>query len=342
MESTNNYTKFGFFALVGLMLVGLAISAVPSVAQEEEEKSEIEIQLEENLPRALPSERILIDDLERPARTGPKWIGLACRDVSDLVRTHIALPEAVGLVVEEVVPESPADQVGLKKHDILVKAGGQELTSLRQLIDIVHDSPAEGFELEWLRHGDTVVAELVPVERPAELMERRRRFRDARPAPHIMGRLQDWIDRLGTGEEGDVSLDLRFFGDAFPADAEDFPADLRVQIQREGNEGARINVQRGNDSWEVSEDDLDQLPDDLRPHVERMLGGSQVHIWPHGDEDAQPPWSAQQGAFPDLKRQMDEMHEQMQRMFEELKELRQLERFQEDQEQQKIESGVDA
>ena len=103
MESTNNYTKFGFFALVGLMLVGLAISAVPSLAQEEEEKLEIEIQLEENLPRALPSERILIDDLERPPRTGPKWIGLACRDVSDLVRTHIALPEAVGLVVEEVV-----------------------------------------------------------------------------------------------------------------------------------------------------------------------------------------------------------------------------------------------
>lgn len=343
MDNNKNYKNISFSSFVGLLLAGLAMSIVPAVAQEEGDNSiDTAVQLDEERLRNFPDDRPLIGNLERLAPTPPKWIGLACRKVSDLVRAHVQLPETVGLVVQEVVPKSPSDKIGLQKHDILIKAHGQEMTSLHQLVGIVHDSPDEGFELAWIRQGKTLVAQIVPVSRPGKLIEQHRRFRPARPAPHMMGRLQDWIDRLGNGEESEGPLDLRFFGDALPLESGDYPLDLRVQIQREGNETARLKVQRGDDSWELSEDDLDQLPDDLRPYVKRMLGGSQVQIWPRDGEDDLPPWSGPFGTFPEFELQMDEMHEQIQRIFEELKDLRGLERFQKNQENQAIKPGADA
>jgi len=345
-----------FVLAVATILAGLSLFGVNAFAQSgpEEESDDQEIILDglEALPPSgtvdliddveLGDELIddvLIDDAQTPDEGGQKWIGLMCHQVSDLVRAQLALPEDAGLVVQEVVADGPAKEIGLQQHDILVKASGKPLTSLRQLIDIVHDSPAAGFELEWLRRGETMVATVVPATRPfVEPQKLRRRLRGLRSGAQNMGRLREWIDQLGNEEDDDGPLGLRFFGDLQPSEALEYPQNLSVQIQRNGNEPARIKVQRGEDSWELSEEDIDQLPDDIRPHVEQMLGGgAQWQVGPD-DRDARPfPW---RDPFPGLERQMDEVREQMERMFEELRELRESDRFQEDEEE--VEPGVDA
>ena len=66
--------------------------------------------------------------------------------------------------------------------------------------------------------------------------------------------------------------------------AADVPNGVSVSIQKQDGKPAHITVKRGEETWNVVGDDpesLKQLPEDLRPFVERMLhgdGGMQIHM----------------------------------------------------------------
>ena len=52
----------------------------------------------------------------------------------------------------------------------------------------------------------------------------------------------------------------------------EFPKDLKVTINKEGTKPAEIHVERDGKSWDVTEEKLNELPEDIRGHVEQMLG----------------------------------------------------------------------
>lgn len=49
--------------------------------------------------------------------------------------------------------------------------------------------------------------------------------------------------------------------------------EVTVTVDREGDEPAKIHVERGNESWDLTEADLGQLPADLKPLVQSQLNG---------------------------------------------------------------------
>jgi hypothetical protein len=53
--------------------------------------------------------------------------GMTLAPVPALLRTHLVIPEGVGLVVREIVAGSPAEAAGLRVHDLLVSLDGQPL-----------------------------------------------------------------------------------------------------------------------------------------------------------------------------------------------------------------------
>lgn len=59
----------------------------------------------------------------------------------------------------------------------------------------------------------------------------------------------------------------------FLAAAPSLPNNLTVTIVRKGSEPARITVKKDDQSWEITEKELDKLPADVRKHVEPMLTG---------------------------------------------------------------------
>lgn len=61
-----------------------------------------------------------------------------------------------------VVPGSPAEEAGLQTGDRLVKAGGAELASIRQVQDIVQDSKGSPVSLRVERFGEFLDIEVVP------------------------------------------------------------------------------------------------------------------------------------------------------------------------------------
>ncbi|MCA9186955.1 MAG: hypothetical protein KDA99_15115, partial [Planctomycetales bacterium] len=48
---------------------------------------------------------------------------------------------------------------------------------------------------------------------------------------------------------------------------------ISVQIQREGDGPAKIHVERNGEVYDLTEDDLDKLPEDIRGYVQSMIGG---------------------------------------------------------------------
>lgn len=74
---------------------------------------------------------------QAPKQRPVAYIGVMTRDVTPELRSQFSLPEGFGLMVEEVMPGSPAEQTGLKKHDILLKLEDQQLITMEQLMALV-------------------------------------------------------------------------------------------------------------------------------------------------------------------------------------------------------------
>jgi len=202
------------------------------------------------------------------------WIGIHGRSVeSDVLRTHLQLAEEMGIVVEEIFPASPAAKAGLRRHDILLRVNGDAIDNMQTLQSQVRVSKEKPLELTILRLGKQEKIVVVPERRPEGIKE---------PA-NALGRFN------GRGLEGDMLQQLMeqfgarnigpnraFRGGGQRFDLNQMPDGVSVSIQRNNNGPAQITVKQGDKTWRLEGNDqesLKQLPDDVRPFVERMLRG---------------------------------------------------------------------
>jgi len=210
---------------------------------------------------------------QTPTESGPVgdyWIGLQCHPVPPPVQAQLKLSQDEGLFVASVVPDSPAMQAGVKEYDVLLKANDKPLGTVQDLVEAVQAAKDQPLKLDLVRGGEKMTFEVKPTKRPEQP-----------PAgPGAPGseweQMRRWIERARPGEEGRPPLRFRFFhpGTILPpgATAEALPENMSVTILKEGKQPAKITVTRGDDKWEIGENELDKLPADVRPHVERMLG----------------------------------------------------------------------
>lgn len=78
----------------------------------------------------------------REKRGGPEqksvaYMGVLTREVPVEFRSQFGLSEGFGLMVDEVMPDSPAKAAGIKPHDILVRFADQQLVNMEQLLTLV-------------------------------------------------------------------------------------------------------------------------------------------------------------------------------------------------------------
>lgn len=76
-------------------------------------------------------------DKPQPEQKPVAYLGLLTRDVPAELRTQFSLAEGFGLLVDEVMPDTPAKAAGLKQHDVLVKFEDQQLVNMDQLMSLV-------------------------------------------------------------------------------------------------------------------------------------------------------------------------------------------------------------
>lgn len=75
----------------------------------------------------------------QPEMKPASYIGVMTRGLGPELYAQTGLPEGFGLLVEEVMPDSPAQAAGLKQHDILVLLGDQRLVNQEQLSALIRE-----------------------------------------------------------------------------------------------------------------------------------------------------------------------------------------------------------
>jgi len=268
---------------------------------------------------------------DRETRPGEYWIGVQAEyPLPDAVRAQLSIPKDEGVMVQEVEPSTPA-QGKLQKYDVIVKAGGKPFRSVADLAGAVDAVKGGTLSLEVLRGGKTLRVDVTPVKRPADIQAK----------PHagvemglpelpdeVSKRLLELLNR-NQGERALRFYTLRPGWMLRPGTPHQppLPANLTISVTKQGDQPAKIVVRQGDQTWEVTENEMDKLPKDLRPHVERMLGhglgwpaieslqqSNKMDGWPRLELKAAPK--------PHADRQIDQMRQQVEQLRKALDDLR--------------------
>lgn len=199
------------------------------------------------------------------------------------LRAHLDLPADQGLLVADVVPNSPASKAGLKKHDILLKANNTVLKEMGDLVELVStEGEKKGqISLEVFRGGERETAYVAPEERPADAQVSTGGFGEGgfQGGAELPEEFQSLFGQLQRGQR---PFNFRNFGPGVIVGEGrgalmNIPnGQISVSIDKKQGQPTEITVKRGDETWKIVGDDpesLEKLPDDLRPFVERMLHG---------------------------------------------------------------------
>ncbi|QEG37631.1 PDZ domain-containing protein [Bythopirellula goksoeyrii] len=267
------------------------------------------------------------------------WIGLRGRNVDDpVLRTQLQLAEDMGVVVEDVVADSPAEKADLRKHDIILRANGDIVDSMLVLQDHVSKSQDKPIDLQILRLGKETSVTVTPEVRPDNIEQL---SGDDMTVP--LGSPDQALQRLlqqfgaGGGFPGGIG-GRRIFGPGMAfnnnrIDLNAMPNGMSISIMRDNDGPAQITVKKGDQTWTLNSDDakaLAELPEGVRKYVEGMLQGQ------GGGFDIQKElgnldWQAELkhmlpdnlGNLPGIQEHEDEVIQRMQKMEEQLKQLQQ-------------------
>jgi len=286
--------------------------------------------------------------LEAPAQPVARsgyWLGLGCSPAPAALRAQLGLPEDQGVVVEQVVPDSPAAKAEIKQYDVLVKAGDKPLKNVPDLIDAVGAAKDQELSIELIRGGKRMEIKVVPAKQPevappgATPHEAFKKWMEGLHRPGAKfdeatkRALEQYLEQLKSGEALKGPMQWRFFGPGAilppgPLPGAPLPGDMSISISKQGDQPAKITVKQGDQKWEVTEAELDKLPENVRPHVERMLGravgGPEGRVFRF---DFAPDWERAIPSPPEgrLEKRLEEMNkriEQLRKSIEELRERR--------------------
>lgn len=197
------------------------------------------------------------------------WIGVECHPIDEAVRTQLGLKDE-GLIVEQVMPESPATKAEIKRFDILLSVNDKPLRQVPDLIAVLEESKDKELRFKALRGGKETTIQVTPAKRP-----------EGQPGGEGV---RDLIIRHLGPQGADVvkqPLRMQFLhpGLVLPPGGpgrHDLPDDVSITVHKQGKKPATVEVKRGDKTWNTTDDKLAELPDDVRGPVERFLGAGQL------------------------------------------------------------------
>ena len=238
-----------------------AVSAVESV--------EPEGRIVEIAPAVGEQQAVVEQELEQP-ELPTYWIGIRGRNVTEpVLRTQFQLAQDMGVVIEEVVKESPAAKAGLRQHDILLRANGEPVLSMEELSRMVASGNAKPIELLLIRLGKEETIIVAPEQRPPEMENSGGRGFGGGFGPDEgdpLGALRMFRGGIAVPPQGGV---MAFNGN--------LPSGYVVTMTRQNNEPVKITVVKGDKTWTIVGDDeeaIAQLPEEVRDHVRSLLDGN--------------------------------------------------------------------
>ncbi|MGB6371309.1 MAG: Do family serine endopeptidase [Atribacterota bacterium] len=98
-----------------------------------------------------------IDDLINFGKVIRSWLGVYIQEVTPEIAKQFNQTEAKGVLVGDVVKNSPAEETGIKRGDIIMKVNDEEVNSPEELQDKIRDVDiGKNADIEVVRDGKTI------------------------------------------------------------------------------------------------------------------------------------------------------------------------------------------
>jgi hypothetical protein len=236
---------------------------------------------------AAPAGEILTvqaDEGQEAEDLGKYWIGVQINDVGPAIKAQLNLEESQGALVGEVLADSPASKADLKQYDIILAINNEKIGRNEDVLKAVKAADGKELKLKILRGGSERSVSITPAERPESQ-------RIVRSSAARSTALSEWIRRVQPEAASGViaanpNLEFNLVrpGTALalqpqigisPNAPPELPESLSITVTREGKKPAKISIKQKERDIEITEDKLNELPDDLKRYVAPMLGRPQ-------------------------------------------------------------------
>jgi membrane-associated protease RseP (regulator of RpoE activity) len=87
-------------------------------------------------------------------------IGVTLAEADDTLRSQLKLAAGEGLVVTDVLPDSPAAKAGIQRHDVLTRLDGKRLSSVEKINAQFQELKDRAAKLAFLRGGEEKTCEV--------------------------------------------------------------------------------------------------------------------------------------------------------------------------------------
>jgi len=101
------------------------------------------------------------------------WLGIMIQDITPELAESFGIKETKGVIVADVVPDSPAEKDGLKRGDIVEKLNGKQVENANQLSrSVAAMKPESTVTIDLIRDGKPVTVKVTSGTMPEEIAER--------------------------------------------------------------------------------------------------------------------------------------------------------------------------
>ncbi|MDA4133945.1 MAG: trypsin-like peptidase domain-containing protein [Thaumarchaeota archaeon] len=126
---------------------------------------------------AIPSDTIkrIVDQISKNGRVVRPWLGISGLDVNPSIARRYGLSVESGVLLAEVMRDSPAHAAGLREGDIVVGLGETKVEQMKGLVTALSKSTiGDRVTVSFVRTGTTYEADIRLAETPTPLLTRRR------------------------------------------------------------------------------------------------------------------------------------------------------------------------
>ena len=121
---------------------------------------------------AVPSNlsRAIMDQLVRTGKVVRGWLGVAIQDLTPELATQFGITDTKGVLVSDVMAESPAKKAGFERADVIVEYDGKSMDSPTHLRNAVAQTPiGKKVPVKLIRDKKPKTIEVTIVEQPKSL-----------------------------------------------------------------------------------------------------------------------------------------------------------------------------
>ncbi len=149
--------------------------------------------------------KLILNDLIKKGYVERSWLGIEIGEVDEIMADHFGLKEKGGAIINNVMPNSPAEKAGLKRGDVVLEVNGKKVKNVLEIQDTVSTSvPKSTIDLKVMRDRSVKNVRAITEKMPdQERLDER--GKESKPEKEDQSGSVEWMDSLFT----DLNPELR-------------------------------------------------------------------------------------------------------------------------------------